>query len=379
MISPERFYQQLSTNGVNFFTGVPDSSLRHFLYYLYDNIEPANHCIAANEAHAVALATGYHLSTGEVPLVYMQNSGLGNAINPLTSLTDPQIYSIPMLLLIGWRGMPGRSDEPQHKKMGSITKDLLGVLEVPVFILDSNEEKSLEMISMAAKECIIRQQPVAIMVPGEIFESHSQPETDNPYKLSREYVIEQLLSYLEGDEMVVSTTGKTSRELDELNNRMGKRIKNQFLSVGSMGLANHVALGISMQYSGRVIMLDGDGSLLMHMGTMALIGTTAPTSFVHILINNGCHESVGGHATAGFSINFTDIAKACGYSLVCLIKNKEELHEWVKNSFPAKQKQFVEIRVNSKSRSDLGRPVGLPVDWKKELMKNISAKESRKR
>ena len=372
MISPERFYRHLSGCGIDFFTGVPDSLLRNLLYYFINHANQSNHCITGNEAHAIALATGYHLKTGKLPLVYMQNSGLGNAINPLTSLTDPQMFSIPMILMIGWRGAAGRQDEPQHKKMGSVTEGILQVLQIPVFTLSPDEQPAMEIITRAVADAKTKQQPVAVLVAGDIFEEVSQPKIADSYMLSRERVLQQLLTQLTGDEVVVCTTGKTGREFDMLNRKSGNRHIKQFLSTGSMGLANHVALGISLNHSGRVIMLDGDGALLMHLGTLALTGNRAPSSFIHILFNNGCHESVGGHPTLGFSINFGDIARACGYKSVFCITNDEMLNEWLTHGLPIQEKQFVEIRIRPGSRADLSRPSGLPRDWKSELMKQLN-------
>jgi phosphonopyruvate decarboxylase len=373
MVHPERFYQHLSGKGIEFYTGVPDSLIKSLLLYFQQNIDSSKHIIAANEGLAVALAAGYHISTGKLPLVYMQNSGLGNAINSLTSLTDPEVYSIPMLLLIGWRGMPGKNDEPQHIKMGRITDKILDVLEIPYFILDEDQEKTFLVTDEAIHLASDQQQPVALLVPGEILEDSSKQFTGSEYLLTREYVLQQLTNRF-NNEIIVSTTGKASRELMEANMRRTNPIEKTFLAVGSMGLANHVALGIDIHSPDRVVMIDGDGAVLMHMGSLTSIAGLSKESFVHIVINNGSHESVGGQPTMGFEIDFCTIARGCGYEKIIFIRNEEQLIKWLSSDYHSNEKQFVEIRVNSTSRSDLTRPGNSPLLRKEELMKALHRK-----
>jgi phosphonopyruvate decarboxylase len=369
MISPADLYKFLAQQGVNCYAGVPDSLLKHFLKYLQDH--SAEHTITANEGLAIGLAAGYHLATGKTPLVYLQNSGLGNIINPLTSLADKEVYGIPMLLLIGWRGRPGTKDEPQHIKMGRITKPLLDTLEIPVYILEENQEQAFAQINKAIIEAQTEHSPVALLVPEEIFESYKGKPGEQTHSLDREAVVGQLIAHLQGDEVVVCTTGKAGREFYEQNKIAGNKIRKYMLSVGAMGHANHVALGIH-QYSGqRVVMLDGDGALLMQMGGLATIGQHADNGFIHVIINNGSHESVGGQPTEGFSIDLCAMARACGYAQVIRISDESGLQAWLKDLSSAQGKQFVEIQTNGNSRPNLGRPSGSPVEWKNDLMSTL--------
>jgi len=368
MIRPDRLYNFLKQQGVDFFTGVPDSLLKHFLKYIQDNAGEGKHIITANEGLAIGLATGYHLSTGKLPLVYLQNSGLGNTINPLTSLADKEMYAIPVLLMIGWRGRPGTGDEPQHLKSGRITIPLLEVLDIPCFILDEKEEISFDMISQASKLAIKEQKPVAVLVPQDIFEIYEGIAEPDNYSLQREEVIKKIVAGLNGDETVVCTTGKIGREFLEQNNLAGKKIKKYLLSVGAMGHASHIALGISMNTNGKIITLDGDGALLMHLGALPAIAHYAGKGFIHLVINNGCHESVGGQPTEAFFADCCGIAAACGYSKTICISNTAELDQWLENGLGSGDTQFVEIRTSRNSRDELGRPAGKPAGWKKEFM-----------
>ncbi len=357
--------------------------------YLQDNVKANNHIIAANEGHAVALASGYYLTTGKLPLVYLQNSGLGNVINPLTSLNDKEVYGVPLILMIGWRGRPGVKDEPQHIKMGRITEDLLRLLEIPYFILGENET----IISNAIDIALRQQQPVALLITENFFEeynisgkasgeistlpsagvyssmvsrlsSRAQREIRNAYSLSREHVLQQIVNHCNGNETVICTTGKTGREFYEIN----KHIPKNFLSVGAMGLANHIALGINMNQKDKVIMIDGDGALLMHLGTLPTIAKWSSDTFIHIVINNGAHESVGGQPTLAMEIDLCQIASACGYENVILITEEEQLTHWLQNDFKQVKKQFVELRVNTQSRNNLSRPLETPAQRKQTLM-----------
>jgi phosphonopyruvate decarboxylase len=371
MITPERLYQFLEEKEVSFFTGVPDSLLKHFLKYVQDHSTADTHIITANEGLAVALASGYHFSTGKLPLVYLQNSGLGNIINPLTSLADREMYAVPLLLLIGWRGRPGTKDEPQHLKMGRITLPLLDVLEIPSYLLDGDEITSFEKISDAIKEAISKQHPVALVVQEEIFSGYEGITAPGNYSLQREEVIKKLIARLRGDETVICTTGKTGREFYEQNIMVGKKISKYLLCAGAMGHANHIALGIKNKAGEKVIMLDGDGAVLMHMGALSTLGHYAGPGFIHLVINNGSHESVGGQPTEGFTTDLCAVASACGYPRTVCIRNDEELETWLANDLETGDTQFVEIRTNKISRPDLARPMGKPAEWKKDFMKAL--------
>ncbi len=368
MIAPERLYHFLQEKGVSFYAGVPDSLLKEFLKFIQDQAAAADHIITANEGLAIGLASGYHFSTGKLPLVYLQNSGLGNIINPLTSLADKEMYAVPMLLLIGWRGRPGIKDEPQHKKMGRITIPLLDTLEVPVYLLDTDASSSFEKISRAIDEATMQQKPVALLAPENIFEKYEGRPEENNYALVREEVIRKIIIHLAGDEVVVCTTGKTSREFYEQNELAGRKIKKYLLSVGAMGHASHIALGMSLHSREKIVMLDGDGAVLMQMGSLPVIGNIVQGSFVHVVLNNGSHESVGAQPTQGFAADLCSVAKACGYSSAVLITNQDELTDWLKNLSSVSGKQFAEIRINNFSRKDLGRPKGEPREWKNEFM-----------
>lgn len=371
MISPEQLYHHLKKSGIGLFTGVPDSLLKDFLLFLDSEATNNEHIIAANEGLATALAIGYHFATEKIPLVYLQNSGLGNIINPITSLADPEIYSIPMLLMIGWRGQPGVKDEPQHKKMGRITPAVLDALEIPFHVLSSDQETTFNDIQTAAHQAKTNSCPVALLVPEGIFEvQQSKPATtiETKYELSRETVIQQLIGHLNGDEIVICTTGKAGREFNEANIAAGYKISKYLLSVGGMGHANHIALAVSKNASAKIIMLDGDGALLMHMGSMTTIGQIAGDNFLHIVINNGAHESVGGQPTTAFDIDLCNIALSCGYRHAKLITNARELNAWLKNDLGKNEQTFVEIRTNASSREDLSRPAGKAIDWKTDFM-----------
>jgi len=374
MISNKQLFDSLKRNGINFFTGIPDSLLKYFCAYISDHTESRNHIITANEGNAIALATGYYLATGKIPLVYFQNSGLGNAINPLLSLVDSEVYQIPMILMIGWRGEPGILDESQHIKQGKLQNAMLDMMGIPYRILDSKTNS----INLFVKEMIdlayTKNKPVAIVVRKGTFENDKLKKTIKAYfDLSREDAIKNLIDSIPRKDIIVSTAGKTSREVFEYRKVKRQKHQNDFLTVGSMGHCSQVALGIALNKPGRrVYCLDGDGSVIMHMGSMAIIGRNAPPSFIHIVLNNGSHDSVGGQPTVGFEISFTEIAKSCGYKIAIGAKTIAEINEGLKyiwaNSGPA----FLEIRVNKGARNNLARP-NIPLKgMKKKLMEELS-------
>lgn len=370
MIVPERLYNFLLQHGISFYSGVPDSLLKHFLKFIQDRSEDGEHIVTANEGLAVALASGYHFRTGKLPVVYLQNSGLGNIINPLTSLADKEMYGVPMLLIIGWRGRPGMNDEPQHEKMGRITVPLLEALEVPYYTLDADETLTFKKIAGAIEMAVKKQQPVALLIPEEIFEKYTGFDVDysNMYIMHREEVIKQIIEHLRGDETIVCTTGKIGREFYEQNLIAGKKTTSYFLSVGAMGHAGHIALGLKLGSNEKVILLDGDGALLMHMGSLPTMARLIKDNFIHVMINNGSHQSVGGQPTEGFFADCCGIAKASGYKETICINDDNELRHWLRNGLLSSKAGFVEIRTNKMSRSDLGRPEGKPMDWKNDFM-----------
>lgn len=375
MINPKDFYEELGKRGINFFTGVPDSLLKEFCSYISDNVHN-NHIIAANEGNALAVASGYYLSSGKPALVYMQNSGLGNVVNPLLSLNDKKVYGIPALLLIGWRGEPNTKDEPQHIKQGEITLGLLDAMGIKYYLLnkDSNNSTAKDIVGETAKYMESNNEPVAIVVSKGTFEKYIRNDIRiENYELTREKAIDILLNNIDENYLVVSTTGKTSRELFELREINGESHNKDFLVVGSMGHASSIGLGIAMnQKDKNVYVLDGDGAFIMHMGAIAINGQAEVNNFRHIVFNNGSHESVGGQATVGQNINIADIAKACGYDLVLSVENKKELEKGIEDISNYKGKVLLEIKIKNCSRSDLGRPTIPPVEIKNRFMKQIN-------
>jgi len=375
MIEPGIFFDVLKRNNVDFFTGVPDSLLKDFCLFVEDTVSEKNHIIAANEGNAIGLAAGYHLATSGLPLVYMQNSGLGNAINPLTSLVDPKVYGIPMILLIGYRGEPTIPDEPQHLKMGQVTLKVLDAIGVPYECLSLNpeiiEKSVLRLIKKAKKEKCA----VALVVKKGTFSKYTSEVEVKDLEMSRELALEMILDQCQPDDIVVSSTGKLSRELYEARERRKQSHSKDFLTVGSMGHSSQIALGISMNKSTRVICIDGDGSVIMHLGSLAINGKHAPKNFVHIVMNNACHESVGGQPTVGFDIDIVNIAKSCGYKRAVSVDNSSKLIECLHEILSENGPSLLEVRINRRSRKDLGRPKSSPADNKDAFMnflKNVS-------
>ena len=372
MIPPKDFYNTLKEEEIDFFSGVPDSLLKDICAYITDNAEKSKHIIAANEGNAIALAAGYHLATNKVGLVYMQNSGEGNAINPLTSLADKEVYSIPMLLMIGWRGEPGKKDEPQHKKQGRITLDLLKTLEIPYKILSSNINDAKNEIKELVKEIRDKSCPGALVIGEGTFDKYSLiSKPSNPYSLTREDALKTVIDNI-GDAIVVSTTGKLSRELFEYRETLKQSHEKDFLTVGSMGHASQIALGISLSKPDKeVYCLDGDGAAIMHLGSLAIIGSNAKGNFKHIIFNNGSHESVGGQPTVAFNINLSKIAESCGYKKVLRAKNLEELKSNLEIIKSTNGPCLLEIMIKSGARADLRRPTTTPTENKQAFMEFI--------
>lgn len=374
MIEPKEVYDSFIQNGIKFFTGVPDSLLKDFCSYISDNAGNENHVISTNEGSAIALAAGYYLATSQPALVYMQNSGLGNSVNPILSLADREVYGIPMILMIGWRGEPGKKDEPQHVKQGRVMLGILDAMELPYFILDKDSDNINELIQNAVRLSCEKNSPVALIVREGAFKKYDLKNNDtNNYTLSREETIGLLIENLDGDEIIISTTGKASRELYEYRERKNQSHEKDFLTVGSMGHSSQIALGIAFQKKNKkVYVIDGDGALLMHLGAAAVCGTAAPDNFRHILINNGSHESVGGQPTAGFKVNFLEMAKACGYKSSSSAETRDDVLKEIGKLKSEKGPLFLEIKVNKNSRSDLGRPTASPCQNKEIFMKYLS-------
>lgn len=374
MIKSDAFYDVLQQSGITFFTGVPDSLLKDFCAYVSDNADRDSDIIAANEGAAVALAAGYHLATGRIGMVYMQNSGIGNAVNPLISLVDPDVYNIPVLLFIGWRGEPGVKDEPQHVKQGKITLPLMETLGIPCEVLPETLEKARDTVERAARFMREHEAPYAIVVRKDTFETYKKRKlVPDKYAMDREEAVQALAANLTDDDVVVSTTGKTSRELFEYRAGTGAKHEGDFLTVGSMGHASQIALGIALAKPDRhVFCFDGDGAVIMHMGSMAIIASRQPKNFCHIVFNNGAHDSVGGQPTAGYDIDLTDIAKGYGYSDAVRIDEKTDIAQTVERAKSSDGPMLIDIRVNKGSRADLGRPTIPPRDNKKGFMENLA-------
>jgi len=368
MIDPAVFYNRLRQGGIRFFTGVPDSLLKHFCAYIEDHCRKNEHVIAANEGNAVALAAGYHLSTGRVAAVYMQNSGLGNAVNPLMSLADPEVYSIPLLLVIGWRGEPGLKDEPQHIKQGRITTTLLDTMEIPYSVIDSDSHCN-QVIDSLLDKIKNTNGPAALLVRKNTFAPYTKIGSREPLStLSRETALTEILTLAGENTLVVSTTGKTSREVFEIRARLGQP-QRDFLTVGSMGHTASIALGVALgNPQKRVICIDGDGSALMHMGSLPVIGELKPANLVYILLNNAAHESVGGQPTAAVGFDFAAMANACGFRKYRFADTTSHLKDCRADILQTPGPQMIEVRIRTGSRSDLGRPARTPQENKKAFM-----------
>ena len=374
MIQSDLFYNLLKKNEINFFTGVPDSLLKNICSYITDNTEKKNHIISSNEGASIGLAIGYNLATNKIPLVYMQNSGLGNIINPLLSLADKEVYSNPMILMIGWRGEPGVKDEPQHIKQGAVTLELLESMKINYEILPLNHddaEKCIERLVHTSKET---SSPCALIVRKNSFADYKLKSViQTNYDLNRESAIGVVLSNLSSDDIVVSTTGKTSREVFEF--RVNNNLSNDsdFLTVGGMGHSSQIALGIAMQKQSKAIYcLDGDGAALMHLGSLGIIGDISPSNFIHIIINNGAHDSVGGQPTIGYDIDFCKIAKNLNYKSVYKVDNHKDLENVIKISKTISGPILIEVLTNKGSRADLGRPTIKPLQNKLNFMKFLN-------
>ncbi len=374
MISPAFFIEKLRENGVDFFAGVPDSLLKNICAYITDHFDAAHNIIAANEGAAVGLAAGHYLATGRPVCVYMQNSGEGNIINPLASLTDQEVYNIPVLLLIGWRGRPGVHDEPQHVKQGKVTTGLLNVMGVNYEVLSKEEDKAAKQIDKAAK-ALANKEVFALVIEKDTFEDYKLQNVEvNDLTMSREEAIQTVAAALGEKDCIVSTTGMISRELFEYRAAMNQGHERDFLTVGSMGHASQIALGIALaQPERRVWCFDGDGAAIMHMGSMAIVANKAPKNYVHVVFNNGAHDSVGGQPTVGLKIDLPAVAKAVGYKATISVDRKEELVKQF-SGLKVDGPILLEIKVKKGNRKDLGRPTTTPIQNKEALMQFLKMK-----
>ena len=370
MIRPQFFYDTLASYGINFYAGVPDSLLKNLCAFITDHADTSHNIIAANEGGAMGLAAGHYLATGQIPVVYMQNSGQGNIINPLASLTDPDVYNIPVLLVIGWRGKPGVHDEPQHVKQGKVTTGLLNVMGIDYTVLNKEEDKAAVQIKKAVDYMQATKQCYALVIEKDTFDTYAlQNVVKNDLEFSREEAIHTVAAAVGEKDCIVSTTGMISRELFEYRTQQGLGHERDFLTVGSMGHASQIALGIAMSKKDRKVWcFDGDGATIMHMGSMAIVGNKAPENLIHVVFNNGAHDSVGGQPTVGLSINLPAIATAVGYKRVFSVDSKEYLQEFLPEIIKQEGPVMLQICVKKGNRKDLGRPTTTPIQNKEALM-----------
>ena len=369
MIRPVYLIEKLRETGINCFAGVPDSLLKNICAYITDHCDAAHNIITANEGAAVGLAAGHYLATGQPACVYMQNSGEGNIINPLASLTDPEVYNIPVLLLIGWRGRPGVHDEPQHVKQGKITTGLLNTMGINFDVLSKDEDKAEKQI-VKAIAALQNKEVYALVIEKDTFEDYKLQNIEvNDLTISREEAIQTVAAVLGEKDCIVSTTGMISRELFEYRAAMDQGHERDFLTVGSMGHASQIALGIAMaQPNRKVWCFDGDGAAIMHMGSMAIVASKEPKNYVHVVFNNGAHDSVGGQPTVGLKLDLPAVAKAVGYKNTISVANKEELENELPKLSTVAGPVLLEIKVKKGNRIDLGRPTTTPIQNKEAFM-----------
>ena len=374
MVRPEFFVNILKEQGIDFYAGVPDSLLKNICAYITDHLPAEQNIIAANEGGAMGIAVGYHLATGKVPVVYMQNSGEGNIINPFASLTDKDVYNIPVLLVIGWRGRPGVHDEPQHVKQGKVTIGLLNTMGINYAILPKDEEGAAKQIKIAVDFMKATNECYARVIEKDTFDTYKLQSVEvNELAMSREETIQKVASNIEDNACIVSTTGMISRELFEARTAWSQGHERDFLTVGAMGHASQIALGIALQKpERRVYCFDGDGASIMHMGNMAITASMKCKNYVHIVFNNGAHDSVGGQPTVGLKIDFCAIAQAVGYKAAYSVETMEALEAKLAEFKNAEGPVFLQICVKKGNRKDLGRPTTTPIQNKEAFMEFLN-------
>lgn len=365
----------MKITGADFYTGVPDSQLKALCNCLMNTygIDKKHHIIAANEGNCTALAAGYHLATGRVPVVYMQNSGEGNIINPVASLLNDKVYAIPMIFVIGWRGEPGIHDEPQHIYQGEVTVKLMEDMDIRTFIIGkdtTDEEVSAAMEDF--RKLLSQGKQVAFIVRKGALKYDEPVEYKNDNTMLREEIIQHIADAA-GEDPIVSTTGKASRELFETRTARAQSHKYDFLTVGSMGHSSSIALGVALNKPGkRIWCVDGDGAVLMHMGSMAVLGANAPENLIHIVINNGAHETVGGMPTVASKLDLVSIAKACGYPNAVSVDSFEALDRELEAAKSRHQLSLIEVKCSIGARDDLGRPTTTALENKENFMKFLA-------
>lgn len=372
----DKLLQALEQRGIHTIIGVPDSTLKQFCDGLQNYKGNINHYVPVNEGAAVGLAVGSYLADGKPACVYMQNSGIGNAVNPIASLANRDVYGIPMLFLVGWRGEPGVKDEPQHVFQGKITCKLFEVLSIPYEVIDKDTTwEQMESILTEAFETLSGGEQFAIIVRKGTFEKDVPYTWENGNTLNREEALATILKEGGHEAILVSTTGKISRELYEQSDALYGTHENIFMTVGGMGHASMIALGIAKKRPKEKIMcIDGDGAALMHMGALTFISSQSPENFVHIIINNQSHESVGAMPTGCQKVNFSELAKNVGYSWTIRVSTLEELTKVLHNIDEQKGPILVEVLVSLDSRADLGRPRESARENKEAFMEYILKK-----
>ena len=360
--------------GADFYTGVPDSQLKALCDYLMERygIDASHHVIAANEGNCTALAAGYYLATGRIPVVYMQNSGEGNIINPVASLLNEKVYAIPMIFIVGWRGEPGVHDEPQHVYQGQVTLKLLEDMDIRYFVIGSETtEDETRGMMRDFRETLAAGKSVAFVIRKGGLSYDKKAVYQNSGKMLREEAIRRIIK-ASGEDPVVSTTGKASRELFEIREAGKRSHKYDFLTVGSMGHSSSIALGIAFQRPDlRVWCIDGDGAALMHMGSLAVIGTNAPDNLIHIVINNEAHETVGGMPTVAGHFSLAAVAKACGYPNTVVVEDPESLDRELKAAKERRELSMIEVKCAIGARADLGRPTSTPWENRDHFMQYL--------
>lgn len=376
MVNPEEYLHSLQDAGVEFITGVPDTLLNDLCLAIEERWPASRHVLAANEGNAITLAAGYHLATGTVPLIYMQNSGLGNAMNPLISLVDRAVYAIPMVLLVGWRGDPTSPDWPQHVRQGEVTPGILSDMDVPFRFLEPDDEMILNSIEWAVSTAKERSGPVALLARTGVFDLSEKSDfgvEDGPYLVSREEAMASVLDIAPKNTIFVATTGRATRELYELREARRESHENDFLNVGAMGHTSSIAAGIAMAKPGRtVICFDGDSAALMHMGCFAINASLKLPNFIHIILNNGAHESVGGQTSVGHRVDFTEIAAAAGYRtcrgwVSTQVDLQNSTVELLSKGGPA----LIDMRIRKGMRKDIPKLVMIPLELKTMLMEEL--------
>jgi len=360
----------------DFYTGVPDSQLKALCNYLMHTygIDPKHHIIAANEGNCTALAAGYHLATGKVPVVYMQNSGEGNIINPVASLLNDKVYAIPVIFVVGWRGEPGVHDEPQHIYQGEVTVKLLEDMDIRTFVIGKETtDDEVENAMTEFRKILAEGKDVAFVIRKGALNYNEKVVYANSNTMKREEIIRHIVA-ASGEDPIVSTTGKASRELFEIRAANGQSHKYDFLTVGSMGHSSSIALGVALNKpEKRIWCIDGDGAALMHMGAMAVIGANKPNNLIHVVINNGAHETVGGMPTVAEQIDLVAIAKACGYPNAVCVDTFDKLDEALQKAKSGNELTLIEVKCSIGAREDLGRPTTTALENKKAFVGHVQS------